>query len=51
MLFLLLPYLPSRQPFFMLIPCSKDFFRMSGIVRSIRFSAADYNVEQGAVKK
>jgi hypothetical protein len=24
---------------------------MSGIVRSIRFDAADYSVEQGAVKK
>jgi hypothetical protein len=24
---------------------------MSGIVRSIRFAAADYSVEQGAVKK
>ena len=37
--------------FFMLIPCSEDYFRMSGIVRSIRFDAADYSVEQGAVKK
>jgi hypothetical protein len=36
----------------MLISCSKDFFGwMSDIVRSIRFDAADYSVEQGSVKQ